>query len=285
MIRPTLTYVFETECLKGEIRADTRKPGVIQCRHKPTKFDVLPEVPFQALLMPEWLLRPANRREGIFWAPCNARPEVFLDGDGVVFHVSAEQTRDWNMELTFHYLPGPDWIDFRCEIVPGTAIDGFEFFFASYISEEMESTWVPAAMPDGESWQKFDNRKPERRSYWVARDERARGYLNDGRWNYPGKEAGAGLRPQWCYARPILVAMQESAGLAAVTMVEPEVCSLLAGAHHTVETAHDFTFGGHLQPKEPLVGRARIVIREIGSFPQAKENINRMWRDFTKSLR
>ncbi len=286
MIRPVVTYAFETDCLKGEIRADTRKPGVVQCRHKSSKFDVLPEVPFQALLMPEWLLRPANAREGIFWAPCNAKPEVFLSNDGVVFHVSAEQTQDWNMEIFFHYVPGPDWIDFRCEIVPGTAINDFEIFFASYINEEMESTWIPGALPDGESWQKLDNRKTEPRDlpYFVARDERARGYLNDGRWNSLWKQVGAGLRPQWCYTHPILVAIQESTGLAAVTLVEPEVCSLLGGQHHTLDTAHDFTFSGDLYPKKPLVGRARIVIREIGPFPQAEENLSRMWRDFRKFL-
>ncbi|MBI4531053.1 MAG: hypothetical protein HY709_05975 [Candidatus Latescibacteria bacterium] len=286
MIRPTITYVFETESLSGEIRPDLPKPGVVRCRHKPSGFEVLPEVPLHALLMPEWLLRPGSGRHGIFWAPCKAKPEVFLEGESVVFHVIAEQTREWNMDITFRYRPGPDWVDFICTILPGSAIDAFEFFFASYINEEMESTWVSAAFPDGESWQKLDNRntEPWGPPYFVARDEKARAYLDDGRWNLPGKAAGNGLRPDWYYARPIVVATQESTGLAAVTLVEPGVCTLLGGQHHIVETAHDFTFGGDLHPEEALVGRARVVIREIGQFPEASRQIDTMWAEFIESL-
>ena len=194
MIRPTLTYVFETDDLSGEIRPDLPKPGVVRCRHKPTKFDVLPDVPLHALLMPEWLLRPGRPREGIFWSPCHAKSEVFIEGDCVIFHVPAHQTRDWQMDITFRYRPGPDWIDFQCEIIPEIAIDGFEFFFASYITEAMESTWISAAFPEGESWQKLDNRKTEPWGppYFVVRDEQARTYLEDGRWHLDGREAGEG---------------------------------------------------------------------------------------------
>ncbi|MBI4553900.1 MAG: hypothetical protein HY710_16655 [Candidatus Latescibacteria bacterium] len=287
MIRPTITYRFETDYLIGEIRPDLPKAGVVLCRHKPSGFELLPEPPLHALLMPEWLMRPGQRREGIFWNPCWARPDVRVEGEGVVFHVPATQTREWNIDVTFRYAPGPDWIDLSCTLVPGSAIDDFEFFFASYINEAMERTYVSAALPDGESWQWLDNRKtkPYGPPYFIVRDERARQYLEDGRWHLGGNAREKGLEPDWYYARPILLAMQESTGLAAVTLVEPQVCTLLGGQHHHVETAHDFTFSGHLRPQEPLVGRARVVIRKIGQFPQASAQLDTMWTEFIDALK
>ena len=72
--------------------------------------------------------------------------------------------------------------------------------------------------------------------------------------------------------------------MALVTMVDPKVCSLLAGQHHVVETAHDFGLNADLIPQQPFVGRARVVIRKIGSFPDAKKQIDAMWKDFEASL-
>lgn len=49
------TFMFETDGLWGEIRAvnpifvDLPKPGVVICRHKETRFDVVPNIPFHAL--------------------------------------------------------------------------------------------------------------------------------------------------------------------------------------------------------------------------------------------
>jgi len=253
--RGTTTEV-ETSDLVCQIRPDLPKPGVVRCRYKPTGYEVVPDVPNQALLMPEWLLKPGAGRQGIFWGPLNAEPDVKVEEGSVVFSVAAEQTQDWNMDVTFRYTPRRDWIDFTCRIVPHAAIRDFEFFFASYITEDMESTWVSAAMPDGEVFRKLDNRqtKPWGPPYTITRDARARAYLSDGRWNLTGAEASRELWQDFFFHRPILVAMNESTGLAAVTMVDPQVCSLLGGQHHEIETAHDFTFCGDLQPDQPFCG-------------------------------
>lgn len=69
-IRAITTYPFETEWLIGEIRChDVHKPGVIYLVHKGDPklaytpgYDLLPEVPRQALLMPEWLATSRTTR-------------------------------------------------------------------------------------------------------------------------------------------------------------------------------------------------------------------------------
>ncbi len=150
----------------------------------------------------------------------------------------------------------------------------------------MESTWVSAATSEGEVFKKIDcrNTVPWGSVFTVARDAKAKAYLTDGRWNLSPKESGKDLWQDYYFKRPILIAMKESTGMALVTMVDPKVCSLLAGQHHVVETAHDFGLNADLKPEQPFVGRARVVIRRIGKFPGAKEKIDSMWREFEASL-
>ena len=287
VIQPTPVYYFQTQQLRGAIRAVLPKPGVVQCRHKPSQYDVVPQVPLHALLMPEWLLRPGNGREGIFWRPLSARPQVTVKHGSVFFHVGAEQTKRWNMDVTFRYTPERDWIDFECKVIPHAAIDAFEFFIASYVSEDMESTWVSAATPEGEVFKKIDCRRtmPWGSVFTVARDAKAKALLSDGRWNLPPQEAGKDLWQDYYFKRPILIAMNESTGMAVVTMVDPKVCSLLAGQHHVVETAHDFALNADLKPQQPFIGRARVVIRKVGKFPKATEEIDAMWSHFAAALK
>jgi len=294
-IRAIKTYPFETEWLLGEIRYDVPKPtieykpGVVYLAHKgqpkpPHKpgYDLLPEVPRQALLMPEWL-KKSNRSDGIFWSPCHAEATSRLERDTVVFTVEADQTRDWDLSIEFRYTPGPDWIDFEMRLMPNRAHEDFDFFFASYVIEDMESTWVPALIDGNEEWRKLDNRttEPWGRMYGVPRDERYRRQIFDGRY---GDLQDTGGIEDYCYSRPIIVCHKQDTGLACVTLVEPQKNRILCGQHHQYETAHDFTFSGDLVPNELFTGRARLVVRNIGSFPGAVGELDRMWREFQRDL-
>jgi len=289
-IRTLTTYPFETEWLLGEIRCDLPKPGVIYLCHKGQPhsqyqpgYDLLPDVPRQALLMPEWMKTP-NRSDGIFWAPCHAQARTRVEGDTVVFAVAADQMLDWDLSVEFRYTPGPDWIDFEMRLMPNKEHRDFDFFFASYIVEDMESTWVPARIDGREEWRKLDNRQtdPWGRMYGVPRDEAYRKLIFDGR--YKGVAEDRGGIEEYCYSRPILVCHKEETGLACVMLVEPEKCRILCGQHHYVETAHDFTFSGDLAPGQLLSGKARLVVRNIGSFPDATREIGKMWEEFQQEL-
>ena len=294
-IRAIDTYPFETEYLLGEIRCDvpepeiTYKPGVIYLSHKAEPrppyqpgYDLLPEVPRQALLMPEWL-KKANRSDGIFWNPCHAKAHAYIEGDAVVFEVDADQTLDWDLSVKFRYTPGPDWIDFEMRLMPNKEHRDFDFFFASYIVEDMESTWVPALVCGREEWRKLDNRKtkPWGPIYGVPRDDDYRKFIYDGRYGDAKNLAGI---ESYNYSRPIIVCHKQDTGLACITMVEPEKNRMLCGQHHQSETAHDFTFSGDLTPGELLTGKARLVVRNIGSFPEASKEIDRMWHEFEEKL-
>jgi len=280
------TTIIETSHLLCEIRPDVHKRGVVRCRYKPTGYEVVPDIPKHALLMPEWLLKPGTSRQGIFWAPLRAQPHVTAEKGSVVFSVSAKQTKHWNMDVSFRYTPKRDWIDFECRMLPHVAVKDFEFFIASYVINDMESTWVSAVGPTGdEVFKKLNNRSvPQGTTYAIVRDAKAKTYLSDGRWPLKGKLTGKELCQPFYFKRPIHVAMKESTGLAVVTMVDPKFCSLLAGQNHELETAHDFTFSDNLMPGKPIVCRARVVIRPIGNFPNAKERIDEMWKEFVESL-
>ena len=94
-VRAINTYPFETEWLLGEIRCDVPKPtseykpGVVYLAHKgepkpPHKpeYDLLPDVPRQALLMPEWL-KKANCSDGIFWSPWYSKLQPIRPATGI----------------------------------------------------------------------------------------------------------------------------------------------------------------------------------------------------------
>ena len=159
-------------------------------------------------------------------------------------------------------------------LLPNKAHQGFDFFFASYIIEDMESTWVPALIDGKEEWRKLDNRntEPWGRMYGVPRDEDYRQKIFDGR--YSGVKENPGGIEDYCYSRPILVCHNQESGLACVTLVESEKNRILCGQKHQYETAHDFTFSGDLVPGELFTGKARLVVRNIGSFPDAVQELS-----------
>ena len=53
--------------------------------------------------------------------------------------------------------------------MPNTVHEAFDFFFASYIIEDMESTWVPALIDGNEEWRKLDWSDPQK-SYHLQRE-------------------------------------------------------------------------------------------------------------------
>jgi len=59
---------------------------------------------------------------------------------------------------------------------------------------------------------------------------------------------------------------------------------ILCGQKHQYETAHDFTFSGDLKPGERFTGKARLVVRNIGAFPDAVGELDKMWDEFQKEL-
>ena len=199
---------------------------------------------------------------------------------GVIY---ADQTRDWNFSVEFRYTPGPDWIDFEMRLQPNTSHRDFDFFFASYLIEDMESTWVPASIDGREEWRKLDNRRSEPwgNMYHVPRDDAYRQLLYDGR--YRDAEDNPGVA-DFHYSRPILVCHKQASGLACVTLIEPGRSRTLCGQKHRYETAHDFTFSGDLVAGHPFTGRARLVVRNIGPFPDAVGEIDAMWSEFESTL-
>ncbi len=72
--------------------------------------------------------------------------------------------------------------------------------------------------------------------------------------------------------------------MACVTLIEPEKNRVLCGQKHQYETAHDFTFSGDLAPGTLFTGKARLVVRNIGPFPDAVHELDKMWDEFHKQL-
>jgi hypothetical protein len=106
----------------------------------------------------------------------------------------------------------------------------------------------------------------------------------DGRYGFTQAGLETGGIEGFDYFRPILVAHRAGSGLACITMVEPQVCGILLGQRHFTETAHDFTMSADLVPGTTFCGRARLVVRNIGQFPQAAAVLDNAWQEFCNDL-
>lgn len=69
--------------------------------------------------------------------------------------------------------------------------------------------------------------------------------------------------PDWFFAAPILVGIEDSSGLTAVHFVDDN-CIALLGQPHDHDTAHDFTWGWPvLEPGQKIHARAAVWMTQL----------------------
>ncbi len=274
-------YEFDTGEIMGGIQPYMNYHGICGLMHRDYKVGVVRH--YKALLNAEYYLRPGS---GMVMYPRRlslARKVVHeLTQDEVAVHFPAEP--EFGLEMDLVYWPHGDAVDLKMTIRPSVDIPRFEIFFASYIAEGFDETWVPLANADGSwTWTRLNNRAEINRTFGVVRDDLSRELLQDGRFGDPEKGLHRDLANR-NFGLPILAARNSANGFTLAFLCDPVITTYLTGQYHGWDTAHDWCYGRDLAAGVEMVAHTRMVYR---CFPDSRamgKGIDELWTAFAGAI-
>jgi len=267
-------YEFDTGTLYGQIEPFTRYHGVCGLMHRDHPLCLVK--PRTAFLNAEYYIRPVS---GLKMLPRSISREKkttheLLD-DRVVLHFPPEP--EFGLHLHLSYRPHGDLVDLGMTIEPTKDVKEFDIFFASYVCEALDETWVPLRSPSGtREWKKLDNRTSLNEIFGIMREESMMGLL-------PARyEKHAVQVEERTFSEPMLVARSSANGLSLVFLCEPSGTRYLAGQYHGWDTAHDWAFGTDLQAGQEFEARARMVCRVLKDEESMSQEVAELWDSFDR---
>ncbi len=282
---------FDTGILRGHFRfghggkpGRSDFPGVGQCIFAPLNVSLVNATRPNALLMPEWILRPGGPRDVTPWRLASSvKPEPIPDG--VRLSYPDEELADQGLRVTLEYRVVDDVIFLDGHIEAIRRQDDLELLFASYIPNRLNATYVPSRSESGISWQPVTRGEPWKSSYFISSSPETRRWRRDGRVA-DAKEVDWSMAfdPDWFFADPILVGIEDSSGLTAVHFVDDN-CTALVGQPHDHDTAHDFTWGWSvLESGQKVHARAAVWITQLqGTHDQRMAQVYEKYREWRHS--
>ncbi len=170
-------YEFDTGEIMGGIQPFSNYHGICGLMHRGYRAGVVRHS--KALLNAEYYLRPGS---GMVMYPrrltLGRKVAHELNQNGVAVHFPAEP--DFGLEMDLFYRPHGDAVDLKMTIRPSADIQRFEIFFASYIAEVFDETWVPIVNAEGRrTWTRLNNRAVINRTFGVARNDLSRETIED----------------------------------------------------------------------------------------------------------
>jgi len=270
-------YEFDTGEIIGGIQPYMNYHGVCGLMHRDYKVE--PVRHYKAFLNAEYYLRPGSGMKMYPRIMSQAKEITHeLVDDSVILRFPAEP--DFGLEMDLAYRASGDAVDCDMVIRPSIEIPRFEIFFASYVVEAFDETWVPLVGADGsESWVKLNNRVELNRTFGVARDSDAIEMKGDGRYGDLSKNLHRDIEDRF-YSKPILVARNSTNGFSIIFLLDPKVTTYLTGQYHGWDTAHDWCFGDDLVPEKQLIARTRMVYRCLPDSTTLCEEVDRLWEGF-----
>jgi hypothetical protein len=265
-------YVFDTGILTGGIEPFTHYHGLCGLMHTDLKLNAVQIR--KALLNAEYFVSPAtgsSAQRRPLMVPRNishARETVHsCDSTSVIISFPPEPEYETPMKLT--YTPLGNSVDLLVELLPQRTLSGFEIFFASYVCEDFDETWVclkdrgTVNMGGSPAWKRLNNREVINSVFRIPRDHSSALLAEDGRWGrdfplLPKVDTGNAF-----FHHPVMVARNSRTGFALVFLLSPESTSTLAGQYHGWDTAHDWSFGFDLVKGRPERARARLTYTRI----------------------
>ena len=270
-------YEFDTGEIMGGIQPFSNYHGICGLMHRGYRAGVVRHS--KALLNAEYYLKPGS---GMVMYPrrltLGRKVAHELNQDGVAVHFPAEP--DFRLEMDLVYRPHGDAVDLKMTIRPSADIQRFEIFFASYIAEVFDETWVPIVNAEGgRTWTRLNNRAVINRTFGVARNDLSREMIQDGRYGEPDRALHRDLEES-DLSLPILAARNSSNGFTLVFLCDPAHTTYLTGQYHGWDTAHDWCYGADLTAGAEMETHTRMVYR---CFPDARvlgRGIVELWTAF-----
>lgn len=246
-------FVFDTGQLRGKLRAGGKSAGLSSVVHVPTGTRVDGSM---GLLSP-YRLFSANKRYGT--AAWDWPSEATLLADGgveVVWGRAAE--RPFELRALYR-LSAPSVLDFEATVSARTNLPGFELFLASYFAAGFTNSLV-YVRSNHQEWLMEADRQC---GVWLAfpRDERALGFIQDGRWKLEPNPVDWVIMPR--LAKPLGLRQSRASGVRAIVMSSPEDCFAISTPFDTEphRSLYLSLFGRDLKTGETARARARLVLR------------------------
>jgi len=268
----TESYEFDTGELFGRITPYGDYHGLAGLQHRSDPVNLVR--PGNSFLNAEYYIRSGMDRQFLPRQISRSKRTTHeLLDDSVVLHFPPEP--DYALALDLAYTIQGDTIDLAMTIRPTKDVPDFEIFFASYVCESLDETWVPLVGPDGaREWKKLNNRREVGSLFGVMRDAAQLGLL-------PAELPDASIEVEnQPFSEPILVARDSRRGLALVFLCDPHVTKYLVGQHHGWDTAHDWSFGTALRAGKAFRAVARLVCRPFPDVSRMQDEIATLWDAF-----
>ena len=274
-------YEFDTGEIMGGIQPYMNYHGICGLMHRDYRVGVVRHN--KAFLNAEYYLKPGS---GMVMYPRRlslARKVAHeLSEDGVAIHFPEEPEFRFAMDLV--YRPHGDAVDLKMIIRPSVNIRRFEVFFASYVAEDFDETWVSLGNADGtRTWTRLDNRVEINRTFGIVRDRRSREMLRDGRYGDPVRGLHRDLEDR-DFSLPVLAARNSSNGFTLVFLCDPVHTTYLTGQYHGWETAHDWCYGRDLAAGDEMAAHTRLVYRCFSDERTMSKGIDALWRAFAGAV-
>lgn len=231
----------------------------------------------KSFLNAEYYISPGSEKKMIPRDISQNRETTHELKDGKVWiHFPPEE--EYNLQLDLAYHPHGDMVDMEMIISPMKDIQGFQIFFASYISESFDQTWVVLKNSNGShDWTKLQNRENVNDVFGVMRDQEMFGLLENEYSKLTVKEE------KQVFDKPILVARDSKSGLALIFLCDPNLTQYLAGQYHGWDTAHDWAFGSDLNKGIKMQTKTRMICRPFKDIDEMQHDTMELWSEFNKS--
>jgi len=275
-------YEFDTGLIFGGIEPYTNYHGVCGLMHRDEKVDVVR--PKKAFLNAEYYLSPGSGSRMLPRRISLERQTTHeVSGDSVVICFPPEPEYEFAMELK--YTPHDDAVDLQMTISPTKDVPQFEMFFASYVCETLNATWIPLRNADGtEEWVSVGNRQIMNHVFGAVRDEAERRLIDDGRWGRKLDERDNASIEDRPFSRPVWVVRNRVTKSTLTFLCDPRPTTYLAGQYHGWDTAHDWCFGADLVTGRPMIAHARMVYRPFASAEELLAGVQKLWTCFETDL-
>ncbi len=188
-----------------------------------------------------------------------------------------------SLELT--YRPHGDAIDLQAMVTPSQDVSDFGLFFASYVGEDFQETWVPLRNESGkQQWKKLDNRKNNGETFHVLPEGSKIKPSADERPKRGQRERSPQEYEKLPFSKSILIARNPDNGMALVFFCDPERTNSLDGQYHVWDTAHDWWYGADLAAGQPMRTSSRLIYRRFPNTQSMFDEVETEWGQFVNEF-
>ncbi|MDD5596316.1 MAG: hypothetical protein PHV82_00140 [Victivallaceae bacterium] len=265
-------YEFNTGKIAGGIEPYGSYHGLCGLMHQDLQVNFVRHK--KAFLNAEYYIRPRSERKMLSREISRKRKTTHeLQNGTVLIHFPPES--EYELEMNLFYYPHDDMIDMRMTIIPTKDIPGFDIFFASYVCEMLNETWVLLKKDDDtRELVKLDNRETLNSIFGIMRDKSMFDLLAD---DYGTTHVNVEKR---VYDKPILISKDSSTGISLIFLCDPHLTRYLAGQYHGWDTAHDWAYGADLQKGSQMTANTRLICRVFKNTDIMFTEIDKLWNDF-----